>query len=114
METSLDEIELAELAELEGMAILGRIRIGKSAKMLCPNCRQEQLPTATQSTKTKDTVTLACGCQRGPECLPVRRGSVSFEAVQYNKKRALELWPLLEQFDGLALSQDQRARDFWN
>jgi hypothetical protein len=110
---TLDEIELAEQAEREGMAICGRIRIGKNTKMLCPNCRQEQLPTATQSTKTKDTVTLSCGCNREPETLPLRKGCVSFEAVQYNKKRALELWPLLEQFDGLALSQDQRARDFW-
>ena len=104
-----------EEQEQQGLKILDRIRIGRKAWMYCPHCRNEQLPAAKQKVPSKDIVTMDCGHERQPETLPVRPGAVSFMEVQYNNKRALELWPILpsDNFNNLESYAAQQVRDRW-
>ena len=104
-----------EEQEQQGLKILDRIRIGRTAWMYCPHCRNEHLPAAKQKFPGKDIVTLDCGHERQPETLPGKPGAVSFMEVQYNNKRALELWPILpsDNFNAIAYYSEQRIRDGW-
>ena len=105
----------SELTEAEkeqsGLKMPNRTRIGRAAKMFCPQC--QSLSIAKQQTPGNDIVTLECGHERQPATLPARPGAVGLEEI-HNKKDpnstiAMQLFTLKTDngLDGIAEARRQ-------
>lgn len=71
-----------------------KLRIGRRAKLLCPQCL---LVRRAWQEGDSDTVYLECGNgvthSRTPYLLPVKEGTLGLEGIIWRKPEALRLWP---------------------
>jgi hypothetical protein len=89
-------------------------RIGRSAKMLCPVCRDvERLSEAWQEADS-DTVYLNCTHSRTPRLLPSCEGTVSVEDVILNTALADKWFPFMQDdFNTIEILAEQKLREGW-